>query len=190
MPDVGVYLVGAYMEFCCGCDVVSYDHALVGEQGDIDVLGLDLANHRAFVAEAKIHLSGMGGYGGQPGPKVREQIIRGKSFLDRVLPDWSHEYSVWSPHVTPSILSQVSRALDGPGVPPVELIFNETFAARLNELTRLAARDNRFQTNAGFRLLQVLARSTRHGFRLDQRTISGRFDPTTVVTLRRPSAPE
>ena len=189
MPDVGVYLVGAYLEFCCGCDVVSYDHALVGEQGDIDVLGLDFEKKRAFVAEAKIHLRGMGGYSGQPGPKVRAQIIRAKKFLMQTLPDWEHNYAVWSPSVRPKILDQVLSALAEPDVPDVELVFNEEFATRLRALTRLAARDDRHQTNAGFRLLQILARASRHGFRLDQMSGTSRVDPKSVVIVGDPRKP-
>jgi hypothetical protein len=188
LPDVGVYLVGAYLEFCCECDVISYDHALVGEQGDIDVLGLDLKNERAFVAEAKMHLRGMGGYGGQPGPKVRDQITRGQTFLKHALPEWDHNYSVWSPHVTPKILAQVRLALAEPGVPDVDLVVNDAFAARLGELSRLAAHDDKYRTNSGFRLLQLLARSARHGFRLDQPSVSSGFDPSSVVILRRSAA--
>ncbi|MGH9092849.1 MAG: hypothetical protein ACRDZR_15950 [Acidimicrobiales bacterium] len=68
MPtDIGEHLVGAYLECVCNCGIVTYDHALVGEQGDIDVLGLNLDDHRAFAAEVKTHLGGMGGYGGNPG---------------------------------------------------------------------------------------------------------------------------
>ena len=167
MPDVGVYLVGAYFEFCRGCEVVSYDHSLVNEQGDIDVLGLDLENKRAFVAEAKIHLSGMGGYGGQPGPKIREQIVRAQAFLNQALPSWDASYSVWSPHVTPAIRSQVAAALGPTGLPDVDLVFNEEFAARLSELSEIASRDTKYRTNPGYRLLQVLARSGRHGFRIN-----------------------
>jgi hypothetical protein len=70
MPaDIGEFLIGAYLEHVRSCDVISYDHALSGEQGDIDVLGLNLNSQQAFAVEVKTHIGGLGGYGGQPGSK-------------------------------------------------------------------------------------------------------------------------
>jgi hypothetical protein len=166
VPDIGEYLVGAYIEGFCGCDIISYDHALLGEQGDIDVLGLDVRGQRAFAAEVKTHLNGLGGYGGNPGAKLREQVIRAQRFLQGSLPDWSYSYSIWSPHVTPAMLSQVGTAFNDRRLPPVDLVFNEEFAKRVNEVSVRAATDRRYRANPAYRLLQVLSRSARHGFSL------------------------
>jgi len=124
MPtDIGEHLVGAYLELACGCNVISYDHALVGEQGDIDVLGLDLENQSAYAVEVKTHLGGLGGYGGQPGDKLRQQVLRSQRFLETGFPKWTHKYSIWSPHVTPKMFAQVERAIVD--LPPVDLVVND-----------------------------------------------------------------
>jgi hypothetical protein len=159
-------LVGAYLEFCSGCGVVSYDHSLIGEQGDIDVLGLALGSRQAFAVEVKTHIGGLGGYKGQEGPKLRQQIERAKRFLETQLPDWDHHYAIWSPHVTPKTEAAIRDALDELGLPPVKLVINADFALRLNELAARARLDKKFRTNPAFRLLQILERSAKHGFDL------------------------
>jgi hypothetical protein len=165
-PDIGEHLVGAYLEFCSGCGVVSYDHSLIGEQGDIDVLGLDLGNRYAFAVEVKTHIGGLGGYKGQEGPKLRQQIERAQRFLEAQLPDWDRHYAIWSPHVTPKTEAGIRQALADPALPPVELVINADFAACLTQLAGAAQRDAKFRTNPAFRLLQILERSAKHGFEL------------------------
>jgi hypothetical protein len=165
-PDIGEHLVGAYLEFCSGCGVVSYDHSLVGEQGDIDVLGLDLSGRRVFAVEVKTHIGGLGGYKGQEGPKLRQQIERAQRFLESQLSDWDRHYAIWSPHVAPKTEAAIRAALDDPSIPIVDLVINAEFASRLNELSVKARGDARFRTNPAFRLLQILARSAKHGFEL------------------------
>jgi hypothetical protein len=61
--EMGEYLVGAYLKLVLGCGVVDYNARPPGGGlmglGELDVIGLDFANERAYLCEVTTHLDGV-----------------------------------------------------------------------------------------------------------------------------------
>ena len=63
LTDIGEYIVGAYLQLKLDCDVVNYNARPPGGGLDgleeIDVIGLNLKLHRAYLCEVTTHIRGV-----------------------------------------------------------------------------------------------------------------------------------
>lgn len=62
LTDIGEYIVGAYLRLKLDCDVVDYNVRSPGGglEGleEMDVIGLNLKSHRAYLCEVTTHIRG------------------------------------------------------------------------------------------------------------------------------------
>lgn len=159
MLDIGESLVGSYLRYVEDCDFVHYE--TYGEsQGELDVVGMRLADKRVWLCEVAIHLGGLEygqGYAGSR-DKVRQKIDRAEMIAQRLFTDQQATYEFWSLRVPKRLASMLkdlevefaSRGLD------VAFIINEKFAERIHKLRDRAAQDMKSTAEPAYRLLQVL----------------------------------
>src|SRR4051812_33730448 len=81
-PQKWEYLVGAYLKLVLGCGVVDYNARPPGGGlqglGELDVVGFDFANGRAYLCEVTTHLGGL-----LIGPNAENTIKKLKSKHER-----------------------------------------------------------------------------------------------------------
>lgn len=162
--DIGESLVGAYMRHIRACDVVTYNTFLRGEQGELDVVAMRLAEPRTvWFCEVTTHIRGMAyGKGNRETvARLHRKLDRARAFARITYPDVDHRFEVWSPYVPVGKLTTRFATLAREwSVEDLSLTFviNETFTERVRELVE-HARSNPSTTNEpAYRMLQVLTR--------------------------------
>jgi hypothetical protein len=155
-PDVNEELVGAYLSEVKGCRLVVYDVRFPGGGveglSDLDVVGLDLENHRAYLCEVMIRLNGLILRDERSYRRLNEKHARQVRYAKGHLKDFPEpEYMFWSPRVREGIRRRLERMTG------LTLIVNEEFSKRVDELVAIAGRDAHPTGNSAFRTLQVLA---------------------------------
>jgi hypothetical protein len=112
MLDIGESLVGSYLRYIENCDFVHYETYSAG-QGELDVLGMRLADQRVWLCEVAIHLGGLEygkGYAGSR-DKVKQKIDRAELLAERLFSDQRATYEFWSLRV-PRGLAGMLRELE------------------------------------------------------------------------------
>ena len=156
--DVGEYLVGAYLKLELGCDVVDYNVRPPGGKlsglGELDVVGYDFANSRAYLCEVTTHIRGLLIGGSlrdtikKLGEKHQRQCQYAKARLGRFT---DIHYHFWSPYVPKGYLTN-----ELPKLGNVELFINGRYRACIEKLRSRAKQEKHDVVNPAFRLLQIL----------------------------------
>ena len=157
MPaDFGEELVGAYLTEVARCDFVAYNvrPSGGGVRGldELDVIGLDHERKVAYLCEVVTHLHGyrFGGSTSAAVERVRRKHELQKHYSRR-LHGFRPRYMFWSPRVAVGPLSEGLGRIQG-----LELVINEDYSQRIEELREEAGKDPRPTSNSAFRLLQIL----------------------------------
>lgn len=68
MHNLGEEITGEYLKVIKGCGFIQYNFYTPDEQGEIDVIGIDIKNKIIYICEVAIHLATGVQYvkGGQP----------------------------------------------------------------------------------------------------------------------------
>lgn len=188
MPEVGEELVGAWLRLVAECDFVQYNVPLRGKQGEIDVIGLNLALETAYVCEVATHTGGLN-YVKDARPnnvqkltrKFEDDVDYARQFLDK----FQHCFMLWSPIVVHPLsnttvhnqfrdLIDIRRNLQSTHQADVEMVINEIYLERVNELRVKATEETAASEYPVFRLLQVLHSLEKHVARLQARNIDSR----------------
>lgn len=157
LTDIGEYIVGAYLKLSEGCDFVDYNVRAPGGGveglGELDVLGLKMETKKAYLCEVTTHIRGLN-YGGNE--KTVRRIIkkheRQKWYANNYLTNFDEaEFSFWSPYVPVGYMTEQLQQVDG-----LQLVINEAYAARIDEMKRLAQANTHDTRNPFFRMLQIL----------------------------------
>ena len=151
--DVGESLVGAYMRQVRGCHTVAFNTHLPQGQGELDVIGVANSDDgvEVWMAEVAIHLDSLN-YGGgnrQTADKVAQKVAAARAYAAQVYRDITPVVELWSPVVPSGLVSDLADV-------EVDLIVNDDFTARVNELALLAKTHTKLTGDDAYRFLQLL----------------------------------
>ena len=158
--DIGESLVGSYLRYVVGCEVVVYNTHTPGVQGEIDVIGLQYGEPRSvWLCEVITHLQGTqyGTYDYTIG-KIRDKIARARAFADQAFPGDKHLYEIWTPIAPKGIITRfeqlaaayVSDELD------VRFVANHGYTERVQRLLDHAKIGTKATSEPAYRMLQIL----------------------------------
>ncbi len=158
MPaEAGEYIVGAYLQHFFECDVVQYNVRPPGGgiQGlsELDVVGLNLRDKLAYLCEVTTHISGLqyGTYE-KTVKKVADKHKAQKKYAKKRLREFQPKFMFWSPVVPKGPLAEKLRQITG-----LEVVINEDFTAKVEELRKVARTTKHATGNPFMRTLQILA---------------------------------
>jgi len=161
--DIGESLVGAYLRHVVGCQVVVYNSFFVDQQGEIDVVGLELGQTRSvWLCEVTTHIGSMDL---RRGPNTAEQVLakkldRLRHFAATTFPDDEHHFEWWSPRVA-SGLVQIMSGLEADWKEQgddLRFVINQVYTRRIQALVDNAKGNASTTNEPAYRLLQVLTR--------------------------------
>jgi hypothetical protein len=190
VPEVGEELVGAWLRKIAECDFVQYNVAWRGKQGEIDVIGLNLAKKTAYVCEVATHLATGLQYtkNGKPDnvPKLTHKFKGDIDYAREFLSEFDHSFQLWSPIVKHPItdtaannqfadLNAIRQHIWGCRQAEVKMVVNEDYLARVEELRIRAALESPASEYPVFRLLQILARLESHAAQLRKQGIDNKL---------------
>ena len=153
--EPGEYVVGAYLKFILGCDVVDYNvrepvGGLIG-LNELDVIGLRFRDKTAYVCEVTTHTMGMNKAAEIKLPlKLKAQ----KEYAIKNLSDFQKiHYMIWSPQIQPKRLENIYKSND---LLDVEIIANERYLSAICELNDFSKQQKKDTNNPFVRFLQIL----------------------------------
>ena len=137
-----------------GCHTVAYNTFLPWGQGEIDVIGVAVADGDArpkvYLAEVATHLDGLN-YGGYAASarKIKAKLTAACRYAHEIYPQADATIEVWSPIVPSGLVTKLAAC---GGV----LVVNDKFSARVGELIERARNTTRPSGDDAFRMLQIL----------------------------------
>ena len=174
----GEEIVAVYLQYIKGCEFTQVNLYTPDVQGEIDVLGINLAPKELYVCEVAIHLpTGLkytkeiqmndGTKKNQPNnvSKLIDKFSRDIEYANKHFPDYEKYFMLWTPivkHPTRKTMHDQmkdveeirARVKDKYGV-EIDLIVNENFLLRLKELRDYAAKQTKELKSPILRLMQI-----------------------------------
>ena len=169
MPNVGEQLVSSYLRYIRNCDFIQTNLYTIESQGEIDVVGLNLAERRVYVCEIAIHLTTGLQYVKDRRPnnvqKLTDKFSRDIEYVRNYLNQYEPHFMLWSPIVKNTKgkpeynqirhLNAIKENINARYGIELECIVNERFNQCLEELRRFAAAQTRELQCPLTRLMQI-----------------------------------
>ena len=103
MLNVGEQLVSSYLRYIRKCDFIQTNLYTVESQGEIDVVGLNIAEQQVYICEVAIHLTTGLQYVKNKRPnnvqKLTDKFSRDIEYARKYLDQYKHHFMLWSPIV-------------------------------------------------------------------------------------------
>ncbi len=158
ITEIGEYLVGAYLKVVEKCDCVDYNVHFPGGGlkglDELDVVGFSFGARVAFICEVITHIKGtLYGSGNQETvERIRGKHEKQKRYAkDHLGHLETHRFMLWSPVVPQGYLTENLAQIQG-----LELVINQEYARKVNQLREQARTMTHDVGNPAFRLLQIL----------------------------------
>lgn len=177
---LGELLVGAYHKLITDCEVVSYNQRSKeqGEQMEVDLIGIDSTDGKqvVYACEVITHLHGTI-YTGTPSTdrwaeygnsnyqysleKLWTKFNSDYDYVTGIFDDADkYVFQLWAPVIPRGLLtdglSELSNDFEAENGYPAELLINEEYTERIEELREFASAHKKDYGEPGFRFLQIL----------------------------------
>lgn len=155
--DPGEYIAGCYLKKILHCDFVDYNVRAPGGGlqglGELDVVGLDLKNKKAYLCEVTTHIRGvLYKSNSHTIEKIKKKHQRQQEYARQYLSDFQDvTYMFWSPVVPVGYVTNELAKIE-----TLTPVINGTFKKYVDELRALAAIETHDSGNIFFRFLQIM----------------------------------
>lgn len=174
--NIGEEICGEWLRHIKGCEFVQYNLRTPDVQGEIDVIGISLANRTVYACEVAIHLVTGLQYvkDNRPDnvPRLVAKFRKDIEYIKKTFPEYKHVFMFWSPVVKNqrsgakyNQIDDVQRIVEtirsdlGATIQP---IINEKFKEALDSLRKVAATETKELDSSVTRLLQVDEHLAKH----------------------------
>lgn len=159
MVEIGENIVGCYLRFILGCEIVVYNQRIF-KQGEVDVFGIDLEREIIYFCEVTTHILGVGyGSGYQETiDKIRNKFISNVKYSKSIFPNFRKVFMYWAPNVPKglvSLLESYKKDITSKGV-EFDLVINKRYTECVDKLNSLAKKDAKNTGEPFYRTLQIL----------------------------------
>ena len=174
MQTPGEEFVGEYLRQIRHCEFVQYNLQTTGEQGEIDVIGIDMSQRRLYVCEVAVHLvTGLQYVKNKRPDNVARFVTKfGKDirYARAALPDYEHIFMLCSPILKnmPNAknnqmadVREIHRQVRDEFDIDLQLVINEHFQKCIVELREYCRNQTQALTSPIARLLQIEERLTK-----------------------------
>ena len=176
MLNVGEQLVSSYLRFIRNCNFIQTNLHTIESHGEIDVVGLNLAEQQVYVCEVAIHLTTGLQYVKDSRPnnvqKLTDKFAKDIEYARKYLDRYKHHFMLWSPIVKDTKgkpeynqvrhLNTIKANIKAEYDVEIECIVNEKFLECLKELRRYAARETKEVQCPLTRLMQIEEHLSKH----------------------------
>lgn len=167
--NIGEEITAAYLRVIKKCDFIQLNFQTPDVQGEIDVMGINLAEKKLYVCEVAIHLTSGLRYVRDKRPntviKFIEKFTRDIEYARQYFPDYAQHYMLWSPVVKTAkedakenqvaFVAQVQDKIQATFGLRIEAVINRQFQDKLSELRKYAAAQTEELKSPVLRYLQV-----------------------------------
>lgn len=180
--NIGEEICGEWLRHVRGCEFVQYNLRTPDVQGEIDVIGINLANRTVYACEVAIHLITGLQYvkGSRPDnvPRLTAKFRKDIKYIRKAFPQYEHVFMLWSPVVknqrAGSMYNQVEdvrriiETIQSELGATIQPVINEKFREVLTSLRELAGRETKELDSSVIRFLQVEEHLAKHLMRLNK----------------------
>ncbi len=155
--QMGEYIIGAYLRMVEKCDFIDYNVRTPGGGlaglNELDVIGLDFTNRKAYLCEATTHIRGLVYKDNRTTiERITKKFKNQKRYAQDHLSDFSERvFMFWSPVVPVGYLTEHLEKING-----LELVINKRYAECIDALKQHARTKTNDEGNPFFRVLQIL----------------------------------
>ncbi len=178
--NIGEEICGEWLRHARKCEFVQYNLKTPDVQGEIDVIGINLAERVVYACEVAVHLITGLQYVKDNRPdnvaRLTMKFRKDIAYIRKAFPEYKHVFMLWSPVVknqrTGSKYNQiedVQRIVDtikGELDAVVEPVINQNFQEALDSLRAVARKETKEHDSSVVRFLQVEEHLDRHLKRL------------------------
>tara|TARA_B100000700_G_scaffold330037_1_gene454282 strand:- start:1921 stop:2517 length:597 start_codon:yes stop_codon:yes gene_type:complete len=176
MQTPGEEVVGEYLRCIGNCEFVEYNLYTEEVQGEIDVVGVNSKNKKVFVCEVATHLQTGLRYtkNGKSDNIARfcKKLRKNIAYAQKRFPEYEHDFSIWSPivripgeqakHNPMRDLIDIRDIMQRDLGVDINLVINEAYLARLNELRSYAGQQTQAFQSTILRLFQIEEFAKKH----------------------------
>lgn len=187
MQNIGEEIVGEYLKYCEACQFIQYNLSTPDIQGEIDVVGLNLADKRLYVCEVAIHLETGLQYVDNKNNKpanverLTKKFAKDVEYARKYFPDFTPIAMFWCPvvrnqsgkkaiHNQMRDIQAIHDAIERTHHIQVDMVVNERFQEYLVRLREVAAQITEECKSPVMRLLQIEEKLARHLRRMKMRS--------------------
>ena len=176
MLNVGEELVGAYLQYIKKCEFIQKQLYIEEAQGDIDVVGIDLEGHKVYICEVAIHLQGLQ-YNTNKRPDNYNRLVskftKDIDYAQKYFRNYDLHFMFWTPVIRIpkrkdvkynqlKDLTSLQSTLKEKYNIDLELIYNEGFLARIEELRQFSLKHTEELKSPIIRMLQIEEHLRKH----------------------------
>lgn len=169
MLNVGEQLVSSYLRYIRRCDFIQTNLYTIESQGEIDVVGLNLAKRQVYICEVAIHLTTGLQYVKNKRPnnvqKLTDKFSKDIEYARKYLDGYDQHFMLWSPIVKDTKgkpeynqrqhLVEIGANIKRQYGVDIECIVNEKFQECLVELRNYARAQTKELQCPLMRLMQI-----------------------------------
>jgi len=176
MQNIGEEIVGEFLRVIFGCDFVSYNVYTQEDQGEMDVVGIDLLNRKVYICEVATHLITGLQYvrNGQP-DNVRRftaKFVKSLRYAKNHFKNYSIELMLWSPIVKDQgskaknnqmrDIKKIKSHMSSKHKCTVTAIINDKYQTCLDALRAYARRETKEMKSPVLRIMQIEEKLAKH----------------------------
>lgn len=185
MPNLGEEICGEYLKYVKKCDFISYNVTNPDIQGEIDVIGINLAEKAIYVCEVAVHTSGLQ-YVTNSRPddynRFAAKFDKDINYASRYFPTYTIVPMLWSPIVrvsgemakynTMQALEKVAEHIKQTYHLDLQLIVNKSFQEAMNALRGYTDKETAEFKSSVMRLFQIERTLEKHVRNLEKRGLN------------------
>ncbi len=164
MINVGEQLVSSYLRYIRHCDFTQTNLYTIESQGEIDVVGVNLAEQQVYICEVAIHLTTGLKYTNNV-EKLTDKFSRDIEYARKYLFEYDQHFMLWSPIVKNTKgktennqimhLKKIKENIMDRYNIEIEFVVNEKFQKCLRELRDYAKNETKELQCPLLRLMQI-----------------------------------
>jgi hypothetical protein len=184
--NIGEEICGEWLRHVRKCEFVQYNLKTPDVQGEIDVIGINLAERVVYACEVAVHLITGLQYvkDSRPDnvPRLTAKFRKDIAYVRKAFPEYKHAFMLWSPVVrnqrtgskhnqledVQRIVDTIKAELDA----TIEPVINEKFQDALDSLRGVARDETKELGSSVVRFLQVEEHLGRHLGRLKGKKVT------------------
>lgn len=178
--NIGEEICGEWLRHVRKCEFVQYNLRTPDVQGEIDVIGICLAEETVYACEVAVHLITGLQYVNDKRPdnvpRLTMKFRKDIQYIRKAFPKYKHVFMLWSPVVRNQVagskynqlddVRQIAAAIKTELGETVEPVVNEAFQAAIDALRTIAMEETKELDSSVVRFLQVEEHLRRHLKRL------------------------
>jgi uncharacterized protein YlzI (FlbEa/FlbD family) len=174
--NIGEEICGEWLRHVKKCEFIQYNVKTSQVQGEIDVIGINLAARTVYACEVAVHLITGLQYvrDNHPDnvPRLTAKFRKNIHYLRNAFPEYQHNFMLWSPIVKgtkngskfnqKNDIEAIVNTIHSELAETIDAVINEKFESAIADLRKIARNETKELDSSVMRFLQIEERLAMH----------------------------